>query len=294
MGAADVVPGVSGGTMALILGIYQRLLEAIRAFDVKLVRLVAARSFREAAAHVDLVFLIPLGVGILGAILFFTRVVSLPRLLHEHPEQIYALFFGLILGSIIVLERAQGPKRARELVSLAAGTLLGLLVVNAVPFETPVDSWFIFLSGALAICAMILPGISGSFILLLLRKYEYVFNAIGHFDFAVIVPFALGAATGLALFSRLLVWLLKHHYRVTLAAIVGMLVASLWVLWPFQERTYELIRGREQLVFSTPVWPSQVGGAEILAALLCAAGVAAVFALDSLARRRHAHRHGFL
>jgi putative membrane protein len=294
MGAADVVPGVSGGTMALILGIYQRLLEAIRAFDVKLLRLVAARSFREAAAHVDLLFLIPLGVGILGAILFFTRIVSLPQLLRDHPEQIYALFFGLILGSIVVLVRGQGPMRAREFVSLAAGTLLGLLVVNAVPFETPVDTWFIFLSGALAICAMILPGISGAFILLLLRKYEYVFNAIGHFDFSIIVPFALGAVTGLMLFSRLLVWLLKHHYRITLAAIVGMLIGSLWVLWPFQMRSYEVIRGREQLVFSTPVWPSDAGGAEVLAAALCAAGIAAVFALDSLARRRRADTHGLL
>lgn len=292
MGAADVVPGVSGGTMALILGIYQRLLEAIRAFDMRLLRLIASRRLRAAAHHVDILFLIPLGAGILGAILFFTRVVSLPQLLRDYPEQIYALFFGLIVGSIVVLVRGYGAMRARELTSLAAGTLVGLLVVNAVPFETPVDTWFIFLAGALAICAMILPGISGSFILLLLRKYEYVFHAIGHFDFSVIVPFALGAATGLALFSRLLVWLLKHHYRLTLAAIVGMLIASLWVLWPFQARSYELIRGKSQLVHSSPVLPAEAGGAEVLAACLCAAGIAAVLSLDSLARRRHGGAHG--
>ena len=292
MGAADVVPGVSGGTMALILGIYQRLLEAIRAFDMRLLRLIASRRLRAAADHVDILFLIPLGAGILGAILFFTRVVSLPQLLRDYPEQIYALFFGLIVGSIVVLVRGYGAMRASELASLAAGTLLGLLVVNAVPFETPVDTWFIFLAGALAICAMILPGISGSFILLLLRKYEYVFNAIGHFDFSVIVPFALGAATGLALFSRLLVWLLKHHYRLTLAAIVGMLIASLWVLWPFQARSYELVRGKQQLVHSSPVLPADAGGAELLAACLCAAGIAAVLSLDAMARRRHGGAHG--
>ncbi|MEJ2089985.1 MAG: DUF368 domain-containing protein, partial [Gammaproteobacteria bacterium] len=107
-------------------------------------------------------FLIFLGAGILSAILFFTRVVSLPQLLRDYPEQIYALFFGLIVGSIVVLVRDQGAMRASEMVSLAAGTLLGLVVVNAVPFETPVEAWFIFLAGALAICAMILPGISGS------------------------------------------------------------------------------------------------------------------------------------
>ena len=285
MGAADVVPGVSGGTMALILGIYQRLLEAIRAFDIALVRLVAAQRFRDAAAHVDAVFLIILAAGIFSALLFFTRVVSLPLLLREHPVQIYALFFGLIVGSIAVLLRALGQLRFRDVACLTAGALLGLAIVNVVPFETPVDAWFVFFSGALAICAMILPGISGSFILLLLRKYEYVFTAIGSFDFAVLVPFALGAISGLMLFSRLLVWMLRRHYRITLATIIGMLIGSLWLLWPFQSRSYELIRGKQQLVFSTPMWPADLGSGEIIAAMLCVAGVAAVLVMDMLARR---------
>lgn len=292
MGAADVVPGVSGGTMALILGIYQRLLVAIRSFDLALLRLVAARRFRKAAEHVDIVFLLPLGAGIFAAILFFTRVVSLPLLVREHPEQIYALFFGLIVGSIAVLLRMLGPMRLRDMTCLVAGTLLGLVVVTVVPFQTPDDAWFIFLSGSLAICAMILPGISGSFILLLLRKYEYVFNAIGHFDFAVIVPFALGAVSGLMLFSRLLVWMLKHHYRVTLTTIVGMLVGSLWVLWPFQARDFAMIRGKQQLVHSTPIWPAELGAGETLAIALCATGFVAVVIIDMVARRKRATGRG--
>ncbi len=291
MGAADVVPGVSGGTMALILGIYQRLLEAIRAFDITLLRMLLARRFRDAAEHVDIFFLVPLGIGIFGAILFFTRIVSLPKLLRDYPEPVYALFFGLIVGSIAVLLRGLGPLRWREVACLVAGTLLGVAVVNAVPFETPDDSWFIFLSGALAICAMILPGISGSFILLLLRKYEHVFHAIGHFEFSVIVPFALGAVSGLMLFSRLLVWLLKHHYRVTLATIVGMLVGSLWLLWPFQARSYDVIRGKQQLVLSTPIWPADFGSAEVFAAGLCVAGLAAVLTIEALARRQSPSSH---
>ena len=121
MGAADVVPGVSGGTMALILGIYQRLLEAIRAFDTTWLRLIAARRLRDAAEHVDILFLISLGAGILGAILFFTRVISLPQLVREHPEQIYALFFGLVVGSIVVLLRGLGAMRWRDLTCLVAG-----------------------------------------------------------------------------------------------------------------------------------------------------------------------------
>lgn len=292
MGAADVVPGVSGGTMALILGVYQRLVEAIRSFDTVLLRAIASGRFRDAGVHVDLAFLIPLGAGIFAAILFFTRVVSLPRLIQEHPEQIYALFFGLIVGSIIVLLRVLGPMRWRDVASLVTGTLIGLAIVNVVPFETPDQAWFIFLSGALAICAMILPGISGSFILLLLRKYEHVFNAIGHFDFSVILPFALGAVSGLMLFSRLLVWMLKHHYRVTLTTIVGLLVASLWLLWPFQLRSYELIRGKQQVVFSTPFFPGDLGAGELLAGALCLAGVVTVIVIDALARRRRATGHG--
>ncbi len=139
---------------------------------------------------------------------------------------------------------------------------------------------------------MILPGISGSFILLLLRKYEHVFDAIGHFDFAVILPFALGAISGLMLFSRLLVWLLKHHYRITLTTIVGMLVGSLWLLWPFQARSYDVIRGKQQLVYSTPIWPADMGGGETLAGVLCVAGIATVFIIDMLARRRRTTEHG--
>ena len=294
MGAADVVPGVSGGTMALILGIYQRLLEAIRAFDLTLLRMLAARRFRDAAEHVDILFLIPLGAGIFGAILFFTRIVSLPRMVREDPEQIYALFFGLIIGSIFVLLRGLGGLRWRDTAYLVAGTALGLLIVNLVPFETPVDSWFIFLSGALAICAMILPGISGSFILLLLRKYEHVFNGIGHFDFSIIVPFALGAATGLMLFSRILTWLLRHYYRITISTIIGMLIGSLWLLWPFQARSYEVIRGKQQLVYSTPIWPAEFGAGEFLAIALCIVGIAIVFTIERLARREQASGHGLL
>lgn len=291
MGAADVVPGVSGGTMALILGIYKRLLEAIRAFDATLLRLLASGRLRDAARHIDIVFLIPLGAGILGAVLFFTRVVSLPRMVREEPEQIYALFFGLIVGSIFVLLRGFGLPRWRDTTCLGAGIVLGLVIVNVVPFETPTDAWFIFLSGALAICAMILPGISGSFILLLLRKYEHVFDGIGHFDLSVIVPFAVGAAAGLMVFSRLLTWLLHHYYRVTIFTIIGMLVGSLWLLWPFQARTYEVIRGTAQLVYSTPVWPTQFESGEILATGLCVTGIIVVLAIDTLARHRRTHGH---
>ena len=196
MGAADVVPGVSGGTMALILGIYQRLLRAIRSFDLHLLRLVLGGRIGEAWTHVDAKFLVMLGIGIFSALMFFTRVISLPQLVQTQPELVFAFFFGLIVASVIVLVRGLGRIGLLDYLFTLAGAVAGWLIVNAVPVETPDDSWFIALSGAVAICALIVPGISGSFILLILKKYAYVLDAIGHFRFEVIIPFALGAAVG--------------------------------------------------------------------------------------------------
>ena len=284
MGTADVIPGVSGGTMAFILGIYPRLLQAIRAFDLELARLLVGRHWRGAAAHVDSGFLLGLGLGIVAALMFFTRVVSLPTLLVTHPEPVYSLFFGLIAASIVVLLRALERLRAVDGGWLIIGAAAGLGVVNLVPVNTPDAAWFIFLSGAVAICAMILPGISGSFILLLLKKYAYVFDAIGRLDPTVLIPFALGAATGLLLFSRILTWYLRRFYRRTVLIITGVLAGSMWVIWPFQDRSYELVRDRPRLISSQPVWPEIVDGSVLSAALLIVLGAMVVLLIERLAR----------
>ncbi|MDJ0871463.1 MAG: DUF368 domain-containing protein [Gammaproteobacteria bacterium] len=286
MGAADVVPGVSGGTMAFILGIYQRLVEAIRAFDVQLLRLVLHFRPVDAARHVDLVFLLPLLVGIFSAILFFTRVVPLPTLIHTHAELIYGLFFGLILASVVVLMAEIGQVGWRGATAILAGVAAGFTLVNLVPVETPETSWFVFVSGSIAITAMILPGISGSFMLLIMRKYAYVLDAVGRLDFTVILPFALGAVVGLLVFSRVLTWLLHHYYRLTLLVISGILIGSLWIIWPFQERIYETVRGKTRVVGSSPIWPADWNENVWLSLSLLLAGFAAVMALHWLSRRR--------
>ncbi|MCP4043900.1 MAG: DUF368 domain-containing protein [Gammaproteobacteria bacterium] len=286
MGAADVVPGVSGGTMAFILGIYQRLMEAIRAFDIQLLRLLWAGQVRSAIRHVDLGFLILLVTGIFGALMFFTRVVPLPQLIHTHPELIYGLFFGLIIGSIIILLGEVKNLQAGDYSTVVLGALCGLVLANLVPMETPIAAWFIFFSGALAISAMILPGVSGSFILLILRKYAYIFDAIGHFNLAVILPFALGAATGLMLFSRLLVWLMHHYHRQTMLFITGILFGSLWLIWPFQERVYETVRGKERLVSSFPTLPAELGGSVLASIALCILGLVLVLALQRFSSKQ--------
>jgi putative membrane protein len=280
MGAADVVPGVSGGTMALIFGIYTRLINAIKSFDINWIRGLIKFDLDVILHRPHFSFLIPLFAGIFTAILFFTRIIPLPVLIHTHPEIIYGLFFGLILGSVLVLMKETGSWSFKELRFVIVGIAIGHLIFNMVPVETPDASWFIFLSGVVAISAMILPGISGSFILLMLKKYAYIFNAIGHFNFAVIIPFAFGMITGLALFSRALSWLLKTWNQETLSTIIGLLVASLWVIWPFQERIYESIRDKERLIESNPYIPAQISADVNLSIAMVIAGLLLVLVLN--------------
>ena len=272
--------------MAFILGIYRRLIDAIRAFDTTLVRLVLERRFRRAGEHVDLALIVPLGLGVFGALLFFTRVVPLPRLIGTHPELVYGLFFGLIVASIAVLLRSLERVRPVEWVAILAGAAVGFGVVNLVPVSTPDAPWFIALSGALAISAMLLPGVSGAFVLLILRKYAYVFDGLGRLDPGILVPFGVGVVVGLMAFSRLFAWLLRAWYRVTLLGICGLLIGSLWVVWPFQERRFEMVRGESHLVSSEPVWPSAADHTALGSFALMVVGLALVAAVHGLARRR--------
>lgn len=281
IGSADVVPGVSGGTMAFILGIYPRLINAIKSFDSEWVKMIATVDLKGIINRPQFGFLIPLGIGVALALFFFTRVVSLPVLIRTQPEIIYGLFFGLVLGSTILLFQHLGLSLLlKRVIYLLTGVLAGGFVVTMVPASTPDDFWFIFLCGAIAISAMILPGISGSFILLMMKKYETIFNAIGYLEFSIIIPFALGIITGIILFSRLLSWLLKNFYHRTILFITGLLIASLYVIWPFQNRVYEIVRNKERLISSVPYIPESINQQVIYSALMIFTGIVLVIALD--------------
>lgn len=285
MGSADIVPGVSGGTMALILGIYQRLLQAIRSFDLTWLSDIFSFQIARALSRNDLPFLLPLGLGIAFAIVFFTRVIPLPELIVTHPEIIYGLFFGLILASIIILMREVDKYGFRDFIITVLGIALGFSIVTLVPLETPSATWFIFLCGFIAISAMLLPGISGSFILLIMGKYAYIINALGQFDLAVIISFALGALTGLVVFSRAIVWLLDRFHRATLLVIKGILIGSLWIIWPFQERIYVTVGAKSKLVGSSPVWPEALNSTVAASVLFLVAGFVFVMLIDRLSSR---------
>ena len=279
IGTADIIPGVSGGTMAFILGIYREFIAAIKSFDLAALTALLRLDFREAAARPHFGFIVPLLIGIVAALLFFTRVVQLPQLLLDYPEQIYGLFFGLIAGSILVLLKDLDGSAGKEIIAVIAGAVSGYIVFNMVPVQTPEAGWFIFIAGALAICAMMLPGISGSFVLLILNKYVYIFTAIGYFKVSVLLPFAGGALAGLVFFSRLLSYVLERWYRVTVVFITGLLLASLTVIWPFQERVYETIGDNTLLVDTHPVFPANLTGPVLISCILILCGIAVVLGM---------------
>ena len=208
MGAADVVPGVSGGTMAFILGIYEELIGAIRSFDIVFVKRLFSLRIKKALDHVPWPFLLALGIGIFTAIFSLARILS--WLLENRPVFIWSFFFGLVLASIFTVGRHLNKWNLPLIGWLLLGAVGAYLLVGMVPVSTPETPWFLVLSGAVAICAMILPGISGSFILVLMGKYDYLLRAVNNRDFLTLALAATGAAIGLISFVRLLSWLLEE------------------------------------------------------------------------------------
>jgi putative membrane protein len=277
MGAADVVPGVSGGTMAFITGIYGRLLAAISAADLALLRQFLRGDWRGAWTRVDGLFLTALLLGIATSILSLARVIT--HLLEAQPLPLWAFFFGLILASAFVLLRhVQGWTAARVgglLAGICTAAFIGLSPALSLPLALP----SYFLAGFIAICAMILPGISGSFILVLLGMYAPVLAAIESLDFTRMALFAVGAGCGLLAFARLLRRLLTDFHATTLATLTGFLAGSLPVVWPWKML-------RDDGTSTYPVTPMEyaisVGDSRLLLCLgLVAFGFFAVWLLES-------------
>ncbi len=283
MGSADVVPGVSGGSMAFILGIYGQLLEAIAGFDLTLLALLRRGRWAEAAARVHLGFLVPLLAGLASSILLLVRPIT--WLYAVHPEYLFAFFFGLIVGSIVLIAR-HAHWGASGLVAMAVGAAGALVFVTRVPVTMPHDPFTLFWSGAVAIMAMILPGISGSFLLLVLGQYQHVMEAVKGLDLATLVPFAVGCATGLIAFVRLLRWLLERWHGQTVALLVGVMAGSLWKIWPFRTVLESTTNAKGKLIVlrDALAMPTD-GGALAVALLLGAIGVLLVVGLEWLQQR---------
>ena len=239
MGAADVIPGVSGGTIAFITGIYDEFVGSIARVDAEAVKLLFKGKFKDFWKHINGWFLLSVVAGIGVSVVALAGLMQM--LLSDHPIQTWAFFFGLIVASSIFILRGISGWKVREVLMVAFGILLGVVVCTLSPTETPEALWFIFLSGSIAICAMILPGISGSFILLILGKYQFIMGAITGLlsgdefgrNFLILAVFLVGALVGILGFSKFLHWLLARWNKETLLVLAGFIIGSLVKVWPW-------------------------------------------------------------
>ena len=232
MGAADIVPGVSGGSIALIAGIYQQLLDSINAFNLDNLSLLKSLRIKEFYARVNGNFLLSLVLGILTSIFSLSRVITF--LMEEHPIPLWSFFSGLILISAFLILKEIKQWNVGLVLAIAAGTAFAWWVTNLPPTTTPDAHWFTFVAGAIAICAMILPGISGSFVLLILGQYERILQAVLDKDIFTLALFASGCLVGILSFSRVVSYLLRRFHTATIGLLSGFMLGSVNELWPWK------------------------------------------------------------
>ena len=289
MGMADIVPGVSGGTIALVTGIYNELVSSIAKLDKAAFHLLFKFKFQELFIHMNAKFLIPLAVGIFSAIIIMSKVMHF--FMHEFPVYTWSLFFGLIIASVIfVSKQIPSLKSFKSISFLAIGTIIGYAVVSLIPVSTPDTLPMIFLSGSIAICAMILPGISGSFILLIFGKYLTITSALKN-PFAdgsllMIIVFSFGCLIGLILFSKFLNYLLTHFYGPTMAVLTGFMIGSLKKIWPWKNIVDQtIIRGKVHVLEEQAFIPSEFSTQVALALLFMILGFILIFAVERLGQK---------
>lgn len=237
MGAVEVIPAASGSTMAFVLGIYGRILAVIKALDWQLIEDITRFGFKPTLKKLQPHFVVPLLGGTVAGLGVMIWGVGVPDLVVAYPQPVYGFFFGLMVATIALLFTSiPKPWRVRDALIVAAGAALGWMFVSLVPATTPDGDWFYVICGALAVLGLLLPGISGSFVLVMLGKYEAILSALAAFDLDVLMPLGLGAGIGLAAFARIIGWLLEHHHRLMMLTICGLLLATLAVVWPFHEQ----------------------------------------------------------
>ena len=297
MGMADVIPGVSGGTIAFVSGIYGELIESIKRLGGPALRLLAAGRLREFWREVNGSFLASVFAGILVAVFSLARVMT--YLLERHPIAVWSFFFGLIVASALLVAREVGRWNPASAVSLVCGIAAAWWIAAASPAQTPETWWFVLLSGAIAICAMILPGISGAFILLLLGKYRFILHAVSTFDVGVLALFAAGAAAGLVSFSHALSWLLRRFHDATIALLMGFMIGSLNKVWPWKLtlESYTDFHGAVHPLVERNVWPGAIerSGADAQtgeAVVCCICGFALIFAIERIGDRLKKRENG--
>lgn len=301
MGAADVVPGVSGGTIAFISGIYQELIDSINNINLSKVKSLKENGLKATWSAINGNFLLALLIGIGTSVLTFSKIIT--HLLDSQPIMVWSFFFGLVLASITLIWKEITHWKTRAIVALLVGIVVSYLITIAKPVHSPESLPYLFLSGFLAIIAMILPGVSGAFILLLMGSYQTVIGTINQLregltkmNFEILGDaciklgtFAIGAILGLKLFSKVLHWMFEHHKNTTLAVLIGFMIGSLNKIWPWKKVLETRINSHGETVpfLEKSILPQHFEGEpQILTAiLLTVLGFILIFGLEKLATK---------
>lgn len=301
MGAADVVPGVSGGTIAFISGIYQELIDSINNVNLSVLKTLKKDGLKAAWQQVNGGFLLALLTGIFISVLTFSKIIT--HLLEDHPILVWSFFFGLIIASIALIWKETSNWKVVDILALVIGIVLSYYITIARPVSSPDSYWYIFLSGFIAIIAMILPGISGAFILLLMGSYETVIGTINKFregivkfDMAILGDamlklsvFALGAIIGLKSFSKILHWMFEKHKNTTLALLIGFMAGSLNKVWPWKQVLETRINTHGEVVpfIENSILPQNFeGNPQVMTAIILAiVGFFVIFGMEKMASK---------
>ncbi len=285
MGAANVIPGVSGGTVALVTGIYERLINALKSCDFNALKLLFARDFKGAWQHVDGGFLAAILGGVAVSIVSLAKVLE--YLLGNFEVLTMAFFFGLIAVSVMSVGRTVKQWGTSALLALVVGTALAVSVAMLAPAGENANAGYLFICGVVAICSMILPGLSGSFVLIIMGNYALVLGAIGRFDMAILLPMALGCGVGLLAFAHLLGWIYAKYHDQTVALMTGFILGSLAVVWPWKNTLTEVVsrEGKDDKVITTGYeWFSPVlsDGSTLMAVGLMVLGGLVIWGMEKV------------
>jgi len=293
MGAANVIPGVSGGTIALITGVLERLVNAIKSFNLKAIWLLFSGRLKEFGRHTDFVFLLAIGLGILIALFSLARILDF--LFRDYPVFIWSYFFGLIMASVYFVGKTVEHRNAVVVLSFAIGAGIAVSISFLNPVEGNENFFYLILCGAVGICSMMLPGLSGSFILILMGNYHLVFiEAINELRVDILFPVAIGIVAGIIGFSHLLSWVFKRFRNQTIALLTGFILGSLLIIWPWKETIYALAPSGETLIKNNepvvtryqPILPESFSTEVLIAILLMLAGLASIWLIEQAARQK--------
>ena len=294
MGAANVIPGVSGGTIALITGIFERLINAIKSFDVTAVKLLFSGKIKELLKYTDFYFLVAVFSGMVASVVSLAKLLE--YLFFNYPVFVWAFFFGLILASVYFVGKTVQKWSFSVVITFLVGTSIAIVITMLNP-ATQNDSFFyLIICGVVAICSMILPGLSGAFILILLGNYELVFiQAVNDLNLKILVPVMIGAVGGLIAFSHILSWVYKKYKDQTIAILTGFILGSLGILWPWQNEVYLkdelgnfILKDGEKIVQSTIRYiPESFNIEAIIAITLMIIGIITISLIEKVAGKQN-------